>query len=436
MDKENIYLVLPGCDDTNRGDQALIWETVQLSREAGFQGKYFMIASTEKSRQSKQEGIGNIDYILPHPSTHFKKNNNIQYGKILKMKWVFVSIIDGTKALIILTRPGRFFAKRFGKKELKRSLHIFENAKAALVKGGGFIHSYGGLTSTYAIFYDLYHVLLAESMKIPVYVMPNSYGPFIGPGSGRLVSKILSKCRMVTARESISQNMLYSATGIKADLLPDLAFYLEADSRMTKKQAQKLEMLPLEKERCVAITMRPYRFPKSKNPVEKYKGYKETLCKMIKWLDGKGYFPIIIEHTYSDTEHERDISCIKEVTSLLGNTCRYMVYSDLTLNSRQLKYVYSKFDYIIGTRFHSVIFSIASGVPAIAITYGGNKGQGIMRDIGVDEYSLEIEELSFKALSLMFEKLEANTVQVKEQIQTYLNRLPKEREKLLGYLRK
>ena len=132
MDKENIYLVLPGCDDTNRGDQALIWETVQLSREAGFQGKYFMIASTEKSRQSKQEGIGNIDYILPHPSTHFKKNNNIQYGKVLKMKWVFVSIIDGTKALIILTRPGRFFAKRFGKKDLKRSLHIFENAKAGL----------------------------------------------------------------------------------------------------------------------------------------------------------------------------------------------------------------------------------------------------------------------------------------------------------------
>ena len=71
------FLILPGCDDTNRGDQALIWETVSLAKDAGFQGEYFMIADKEKSRQSVAEGIGNIDYILKHPSTHFKKKNNI-----------------------------------------------------------------------------------------------------------------------------------------------------------------------------------------------------------------------------------------------------------------------------------------------------------------------------------------------------------------------
>ena len=44
--EEKIYLILPGCDDTNRGDQALIWQTVAIARAAGYDGgsEYFDIS--------------------------------------------------------------------------------------------------------------------------------------------------------------------------------------------------------------------------------------------------------------------------------------------------------------------------------------------------------------------------------------------------------
>lgn len=35
------YLILQGCDDTNHGDQALICETVEVAKAAGFRGHFF-----------------------------------------------------------------------------------------------------------------------------------------------------------------------------------------------------------------------------------------------------------------------------------------------------------------------------------------------------------------------------------------------------------
>lgn len=435
MKDEKWFLILPGCDDTNRGDQALIWETVRLASDAGFNGKYFMIASPDKSKQSNVKGIDSVEYLLPHPSTHFKKNNNIQYGTILKIKWALVSVVDAFKALLILTHFGRFLAIHFGNKETKRTIEVFQKASGAFVKGGGFLHSYGGFTSTYSLFYDLYHIIFAQALGVPIYVMPNSYGPFKGPGSKKMIEKILSRCKLVTARESISKEVLFLDTGISSAVYPDLAFYLDTDSHFTEIQERKLCKIPFRYEECVAITMRPYRFPDSDNPQIAYEQYKKTLCDFIYWLNEKGYFPVIVEHTYSCSEHERDMSCIEDVVALLGDKCRYLIYSDLSLNCQQLKYVYSRFKYIIGTRFHSVIFSIATGVPAIAITYGGNKGQGIMHDIGIEQYALEIGQLNTDILISCFEDLEKHSSEVKKKINAYLDLLPVEKENLIESMR-
>ena len=433
---KKIYLILPGCDDTNRGDQALIWETVALAKEAGFKGQYYMVASAEKSKQSKAEMIDNIDYILPHPSTHFKKNNNITYGKLLKLKWAMVSLIDGLCALALLCPVGRYIAEKLGNSDLRRSLLIYKQASAAFVKGGGFIHSYGGIISTYAVFYDLYHIILALSMGLDVYVMPNSYGPFQGPGSSWLIKKVLGKCKLVTARESVSQQALKKASVLEAELFPDLAFYLEHDANLTPEQEEKVKRIPFESRRCVALTMRPYRFPASEHPQEDYIRYKETLARFVVDLNQQGFYPVLIEHTHSESEHERDMSCIEDVVKLLGDSCEYSVYSDLSLTCRQLKYVYSRFAYIIGTRFHSVIFSLASRVPAIAITYGGNKGQGIMRDMGIEKYSIDIGALDVDKLNELFTGLTQDAESVHKKIDSYIALLPAEKERFIQMMRK
>ena len=67
------HVIIPGCSDLNRGDQALVWETKRLAEESGFIGDYYLTSETnEPVEQSKGKGIIIIPPILEHPSRKFK----------------------------------------------------------------------------------------------------------------------------------------------------------------------------------------------------------------------------------------------------------------------------------------------------------------------------------------------------------------------------
>lgn len=427
---ENKFLILPGCDDRNRGDQALIWETVDLAQDAGYIGEYLMLAHQNESMQSQKVGIGNVYPILEHPSTKFKKIDNGKYTWKLKLKWGMVAIWD-----IIIREPlvhacTRKILKRLYGTNTQKSLKEFEDSSACFVKGGGFLHAYGGLAETYKIYYFLYHIRLALSLGKKVYVLPNSFGPFKSPFVKRMMNKTLSRCNVVMARERISQEQLKKECLVDSFLFTDIAFHLESDKLFDSYQELKKQGIPLGEKKCVAITARPYRFTGYANPDMLYENYKKSLIYVTEWLADSGYFPVFIEHVYDEKSHENDMTCISEIIKVLKKDCRYAVFSNRELTCKQMKKIYSEFDYIIGTRFHSIIFSLASSVPAIAITYGGNKGVGIMEYLGLEQYSIAIDSVTGKEIVSRFKDLALNCDENKQKIKDSLYLLTKEKEKI------
>ena len=71
---------------------------------------------------------------------------------------------------------------------------------------------------------------------------------------------------------------------------------------------------------------------------------------------------------------------------------------------RQIKAAYNQLDFLIGTRFHSVIFSLTSGVPCIAIEYE-HKSRGIMRELGLEHWVLAIGDVTEAGLGSLFDKM-------------------------------
>lgn len=434
--QEKNYLILPGCDDTNRGDQALIWETIAVAEEAGYKGKYYILADAEKASQSAQRGIGHIDYILPHPSTHFHRADNIQYTLALKLKWGLAALWDLLSCIPLLSPMLRKCLLPFYKKATKDTLRHYEKAEASFVKGGGFLHTYGGVTESYKIFYFLYHIRLALSYGHDVYVMPNSFGPFHGPFVAKMIQKTLAKCKVVMSREQISQKQLLEACNIRSEVHPDLAFLLKRDADFDARKALKDAGVPIGEKPCVALTMRPYRFPGESNSAELYRRYQEALVGFIVWLSERGYCPVLVEHVACDLEHESDMACITDVTALLGDKCSYFVFSDPALTCEQMKGIYGCFDYTVGTRFHSVIFSLAENVPSMSITYGGNKGDGIMKDLQLDRYAIPIHTISLDVLTEKFTAMENNRDALKQQLLRFHGRLTEEKESIIAQIRK
>lgn len=428
----NTFLILPGCDDRNRGDQALIWETVDLAKQAGYNGKYYMVAGKSEASQSEREGISGIPYILKHPS-RFSTKKNISYSISLKVRWGLIALFDIINKEPLLYAWYRKLFLRFYSKETQETIKKFADAKCGFVKGGGFLHATGGLTETYKIYYFLYHIRLMQSFRHNVYVMPNSFGPFNAPFVAKMIKGTLKKCKVVMTRESISNKMLDNI-GVTALNTIDLAFFLEGDRDFDPIKELKEKGIDTNR-KMVGITVRPYRFLGENNPKMKYENYKQSITIFVEWLSSNGYYPVLIEHVYDSNEHEQDIKCIKEVCTMLKRGTSYSVYTNRELTCRQMKAVYSKMMYTIGTRFHSVIFSMASGVPSIAITYGGNKGQGIMKDMGLLDYSIPISEISGKRLIKCFCKLVKYKDDIKEKLKIDLMSIQEKKQIIVNMIK-
>lgn len=424
----NKYLIVPGCSDLNRGDQALVWETKRLAEECGFEGKYYLTSEqNEPVEQSEKKDLEIVYPILEHPSRKFKSKQNIKYTKTLKVKWGIVALFDLIKGLLILANGTRKIVKKFSSKEKIKAIEVIEQVDAVFMKGGGILQTYGGLSSTYSMYFWVYPLLLAHKLKKPIYIMPNSFGPFEGPFVKKIARMALNNCKVLTARESFSQETLKNQLGLMSFNYADLAFELPR-ANLDKNAVFKKFNLPSDK-KMVALTMRPYRFPDSEDPEKAYSVFKREMADFISWLYENGYMPVIIEHTLAVNAHENDGACIQDVVAMLGKD-EYRVISEPAYNCEDLKFVYSLFQYIVGTRFHSMIFSFGSNVPGIAISYTGNKSIGIMHDMKLDDYVMDINEVTAEKLKRKFIQLLNEEATVKQKIQDYRKVASDSRDKL------
>ncbi len=414
-------LIIPTCTDLNRGDQALVLETKKIIDNV-YQNCDCYMMSTGETIQCESFGIKIISDILKHPSRFWKKRSNINYNYLLKVKWGFIALIDFCISQLILNNFFRKIIYIFLKSNVKESLNLYDNAKAIFVKGGGFLHDYSsGIIGWYTIYYQLYHIKLAQKMKKDVFIMPNSYGPFKSKKTGKMVNNVLKNCKLVTARESISASSSTNNLNLDISLYPDLAFFLDKNNS-TYDFTNLFKKIDIEnkKTKLVAITVRPYRFYSYTNPDEKYMEYKKSFVNFIQYLVKTEYKVLLVVHTRAENDHENDEKCINEIINLMPDTQNVYKVKDDKMNCYDLKYLYGKCQYVIGTRFHSVIFALEQLIPCIAITYGGNKGYGIMKDLGLSEYAISIGELNSENLIATFEKLRNNEKDIKVKIKEYL----------------
>lgn len=422
------YMILPGSGDLNRGDQALVWETRKCAEAAGYVGDYYLISKDKFSKQSQDEGFLITSSLLEHPSRKSSSKDNIKYSSLLIVKWGIVAIFDFIKSYLLLNKFSRSLIKPFLSKKKIETLNLMEECDAFFIKGGGFMHSYGGITAPYAIYFNMYHVKLALSLKKKVIIMPNSFGPFKGLGVNRNLRKIFNKCTLVFARESISSKCLKEEMNLNIEYLPDLAFSLEKNSISLNDMKEQYK-IP-EGRRLVAITARPYRFPEYHNGEELYMKYINSLSDMVVWLHNNGYHALLIEHTIATRHHESDILCLQEITKNVDSKA-FTLISDENYTCRDLKAIYGNCDFVIGTRFHSDIFAMSECIPALAISYEGYKSMGIMQDMGLSDYCIAMNEVTSKNLIERFELLVNNEEKVKIQLNQYKKRVKEDHQKLV-----
>lgn len=440
-------IIIPSNTDLNRGDQALVWESVKLVEDVYEKdGVQCLLMADIHSRDSKLQngqteklGYRFVDTIVKHPGRKFakKKDDSKSYTKLTMIQWGIQAIIDylQTRPLMSKYSVVRKIGELFLNKDGKHTIAEIKAADSVFVKGGGFIHSYGSVTDPYFIYYLTSTIRIAQAYGKKVIMLPNSIGPLKNMIARNTVKNVLRQCSLVTVRENISKQCLDSI-GVKSTLYPDLGFFLLPSEKSFKDYLMS-KNIPLDQKKVV-ITLRPYRFQGFSNPTKLFANYIKGITFLVNHLTFKGYHVTFMAHTLGPSSHEDDRLAIKEVVNHLPLDFQLSVsyIEDYELTCRDVEKIYSYYDYMIGTRFHSVIFSLNVEVPSIAIAYGGNKGKGIMNVLGNDDYSIDMDKITDNSLIEMFDKIESKRKDYLAKLSASRKEMNQSRESFIHQIRK
>lgn len=204
------------------------------------------------------------------------------------------------------------------------------------------------------------HIEFAKAFNIPVYLMPQSFGPFnfIGEKAKELNNRVhsaLSYASAICAREAIGYEQLKEKYALDNLMMSyDLVLNnkgIDIDNVYMQKPNFDL---PVINENSVGIVPNGMVLTvNDKNAVL------NMYCTLIHHLIDIGYKVYILSHSSTDAELCNEIftKCNNENVCLLKNDFSCIEFDELV----------KSFEFIIASRFHSIVHAYKNGVPCVLL---------------------------------------------------------------------
>ena len=324
------YILITGGEFYNKGAQAMTLITIDKMRQKYPDRKIILFSGLDSKRSSSEKDNYRFE-VLPFP--HFGETMSLMTG-LLKNK---------------------YFNNENGK-SYSRYREIFKNADLLIDISGYALGSSWGDSTNHAY---LRRIMLAKHFRIPVYIMPQSLGPFEYTGRGGAVLNILIKHylkypRVIMAREQDGFDSLKSKYELKNVIkTPDLVLQ-NTDIDLNNIFKNPIDTNGIEiKNGSVAI------IPNSKN--NKFGNQDELLelyKDIINVLLSKGKTVYLMYHAVED------LAICKKIKSMFDNNESVTVI-EKELNCIEFENTVKHFDFVIASRYHSIVHAYKQGVPAI-----------------------------------------------------------------------
>ncbi|GHN21297.1 hypothetical protein ME784_18120 [Lactobacillus delbrueckii] len=215
---------------------------------------------------------------------------------------------------------------------------------------------------------------ISDSPKIVI--LGSNFGPYKSQIFLDFWRKEFKKCSYVTVRDKASYALFDDIK--KVHYAPDIL--LGINSYLTNKKIVKKK-----KEKYVAISV----VSKAHNKNER-QDFVKKIVDLIRYYNDQNIGVVLM----SFCEDEGDMDLIKEIQNASRKEVKVLNYQgnvDEVLNCIQ------NAEYVIGSRFHSIIMALAMRVPCYPISYS-NKTENLLHDIHFDGNFSKITEFSDKTL--------------------------------------
>ena len=314
-----------------------------------------------------------------------------------------------TKSKIVLTSSTKEFIR-----ELK---------KADVV-----LHAPGGpsIGDTYLKAEKLYlwRLDFIRKMGVPYIFYAPSMGPFENKERNELRKKVLRGAERIVVRDPISlQYVNEFVPEVNVELALDSAFQHDVCSKKNEivlEQYPELEDFLEKHKKCIGVTITDLKWHPKHKTEEIINNIPDVFNQFVDKKISEGYGIIFIPQLYGNLDD----------TTLMGKFMRpehtFMV--DAFSEQRDTyfqQYLIGKLYGVVGMRYHSNIFSAKMGIPFVSISYE-QKMKGFMQLMKLDNYCIDISELTIDALLEKFTLLENTYVSYKNKLNSQHSFMKKE----------
>ncbi len=304
---------------------------------------------------------------------------NRDYPEKVKSRFVF-QIIPLTLRMIERFLSGIFPPGEFANRE-KEARRLLSDCCAIFdVSGFALSSQFPPNTSAY---YAL-RIILARKYSIPFFILPQSFGPFEYPIKHAIFLKSMIKRALkypaaIYAREKHGAKLLNEYTGVEPKYYPDIVLqrgalnleYIFGDVT----EIEEIEILP----NSVAIVPNLRLFERA-NRSDLISAYVATIRELLK-RDKNVY---LLRHSAEDWG-----LCVTLKSHFEDNENVISLIDDY--DSCQLDSAMGKFEFIIGSRYHSIIHAYRNGVPAVVVGWA-DKYIELAKLFGQEKYIVDARE--------------------------------------------
>lgn len=285
----------------------------------------------------------------------------------------------------------RLFHLRFtwGTPQQRSLLAAYYDADFVLSCGGGNFYAYRPLSP--AFIWALLSLDLALALQKPVAMLPQSFGPVVGSLQYILARWTFSRVHLIMVREPRAGTFLREVLRVKTPivLLPDLAFGLSAYETHE-------DVISRTSQLQIGVTAidRSAQDPSFGGQMQ----YEEALIALLTQLANEYHAQIhVFCQSFGPSLDQDDRPVARRLhQQLRRNGIDAALRIDLR-SADEIKAAYSQLSMVIGTRMHTGIFALSSGVPVLLIGYQP-KACGMMATLGLERYCCDITDVDTDVL--------------------------------------
>lgn len=294
-------------------------------------------------------------------------------------------------------------------KHLRDVTDIYEHADLIVPVGGGYIRSRKGLVARFNIPLLLHPLLLGSLLGKPTILYSQSMGPFHNALEEWMVGYVLKRMTLILLREDISVALLANM-GVKGNVARaiDSGFLLESKEQIDIRTRYNLPAGKL----LVGVTVRSWLSG------EAQASYEQAVARALDNLVETSGAQVVFIPQVTAVKGDDDRIVSRRVHGFMHHKKAAIVVNDEP-DHHQIKALYNNLDMLLGTRFHSVIFSLTSLVPVLAIEYE-HKTSGIMRDLRLEDWVVKIEDVTAKMLTKRLHKLMKEQAKYRKHLERLL----------------